>query len=232
MGLIESEYCREEYPEVYSSLLAIHRSQEESIFLLPAHKGPSACAPQLHRDAGDVLSVVFAKGGASVLTDAYLAAGHLTDAEARFAFEWGVLLQLGDDLQDVVEDFGEGLKTVFSVAAGQGQLDELTNRTFHFGLSVLGRMEALTKAPGALKEILRRSSISLVVRAAGDLRELYSCAYLAELEAYSPFRFTFLKTRKEKLARHKGRLGMLFEAFLMGGEDEPVFPLLPSSLFG
>ena len=92
------------------------------------------------------------------------------------------------------------------------------------------RMDELTRAPEALKDLLRRSSISLVVRAAGALPDLYSNAYIAELETYSPFRFAFLKSRKEKLARHKGRLAKLFEVFLAGAEDEPVFPMLPSSL--
>jgi len=227
VSLIESGYARAEYPEVYASLLAIHRSQEESIRLFQRDPGEN--------DPGDnaldeVLAVVFAKGGASVLADAYLAAGRLTDAEAGFAFDWGVLLQLGDDLQDVREDSGNGLRTVFSSAAASGPLDALTNRTFHFALEVMTRMEALTGAPEALKDLLRRSSISLVVRAAGALRELYSDAYIAELETYSPFRFAFLGSRREKLARHKGRLAMLFEAFLAGAEDEPVFPMLPSSL--
>jgi hypothetical protein len=221
VSLIESGYARAEFPEVYASLLAIHRSQEESIRLL-----------QRDRDdhVGNVLPVVFTKGGASVLADAYLAAGRLTEVEASFAFDWGVLLQLGDDLQDVREDAAAGLRTVFSTGAVTGKLDALTNRTFHFALQVMTRMEALTGAPEALKDLLRRSSISLVVRAAGALREHYSEAWINEVETYSPFRFAFLSSRKEKLARHKGRLAGLFEAFLAGSGDEPVFPMLPSSL--
>lgn len=203
---------------MYASLLAIHRSQEESIRLL-------------QHEPCDVLPVVFTKGGASVLADAYLAAGCLTDAEAGFAFDWGVLLQLGDDLQDVREDSGNGLRTVFSAAAGSGSLDDLTNRTLHFALRVMARIDAMTGAPEALKYLLRRSSIALVVRAAGALRELYSEAYIAELETYSPFLFDFLLNRREKLARHTGRLTKLFEACLDGAEDEPVFPVLPNSLF-
>jgi hypothetical protein len=217
VSLIESGYARAEYPEIYATLLAVHRSQEESIRLL-------------QRDPCDVLPVVFAKGGTSVLADAYLAAGRLTDAEASFAFDWGVLLQLGDDLQDLREDSGNGLRTIFSTAAAGGPLEELTSRVFHFGLHVMTRMDALTAAPEALKDLIGRSSISLVVRAAGELCDLYSEAYIAELETYSPFRFAFLASRREKLARHKGRLGKLFEAFLAGEEDEPVFPMLPGSL--
>jgi len=227
VSLIESGYARAEYPEVYASLLAVHRSQEESIRLLDRSPGD---IDQIHGNPDEVLPIVFAKGGASVLADAYLAAGRLTEAEAGFAFDWGVLLQLGDDLQDVREDSGKGLRTVFSTAAANNPLDALTNRTFHFALDVMTRMAALTRAPEALKDLLRRSSISLVVRAAGALPELYSGAYIAELETYSPFRFAFLGSRQEKLARHKGRLAKLFEAFLAGAEDEPVFPMLPSSL--
>jgi hypothetical protein len=200
---------------VYASLLAIHRSQEESIRLL-------------QQESCDVLPVVFTKGGASVLADACLANGRLTDAEASFAFDWGVLLQLGDDLQDVREDSAMGLRTIFSTA--DGPLDALTNRTLHFAQHVFTRMDALSAAPDALKDLLRRSSISLVVRAAGALPELYSRAYIAELETWSSFRFDFLAGRREKLARHKGRLAKLFEAFLAGAEDEPVFPVLPNSL--
>ncbi len=110
VSLIESSYARAEYPEVYASLLAIHRSQEDSIRLL--ERGT----------ADDALRVVFTKGGASVLADAYVAAGCLTDAEAGFAFDWGVLLQLGDDLQDVREDSAKGLRTVFSGAPAQFDL--------------------------------------------------------------------------------------------------------------
>ena len=217
VGMIESGYVRAEYPEVYASLLAIHRSQEESIRLMQG-------------DHCDILPVVFAKGGTSVLADAYLAAGRVTDAEAAFAFNWGVLLQLGDDLQDLLEDSSKGLRTIFSSAANSGPLDVLTNRTLHFALEVMTRMDALGGAPVALKDLLRRSSISLIVRAAGELRDFYPAAWLAELETYSPFRFDFLGSRREKLARHKGRLAKLFEAFLAGAEDEPVFPVLPSSL--
>jgi hypothetical protein len=223
VGLIESGYARGEYPEVYASLLAIHRSQEASIRLLGPDPGGS--------DAGEVLPVVVAKGGTSVLADACLAAGHLTEAQARFAFDWGVLLQLGDDLQDLREDSRNGLRTVFSTAAAGGSLDALTNRTFHFALGVIARMEALTGAPEALKDLLRRSSISLVVRAAGELPEFYSKTYIAELETSSPFRFAFLESRKAKLAGHKGRLAKVFEAFLAGAEDEPVFPMLPRALY-
>ena len=96
---------------VYASLLAIHHAQEQSIRLL--RRG-------LARPAGvDVVRLSFDKGGTSVLADGYLAAGSLSGEQARFVFNWGVLLQLADDLQDVRQDCQDGMLTVFTEHSGR-----------------------------------------------------------------------------------------------------------------
>jgi hypothetical protein len=223
VGLIESEYERADYPSVYTSLLAIHRSQEESIPLMDRdgfarHNGGLRL---------DVTRLVFAKGGDSVLADAYLAAGRLTALEARSAFEWGVLLQLGDDLQDVREDASGGIRTLFTEAMGCEPLDELTNRTFHFTQRVMTGLDELERAPTALKELIRQSSCSLLTRAAGAAREFYSRSYIARLETYSPFRFAFVDSRRELLARRQDLIERLGEVFLAGEDDESVFSIAP-----
>jgi hypothetical protein len=81
-----------------------------------------------------------------------------------------------------------------------------------------------------LKDLMERSATSMLIRSAGEAGELYSAEYLAELETHSPFRFSFLNARRKQFARRSGLLVRLFEAFLEGDEDEPAFPLLPSSL--
>jgi hypothetical protein len=78
---IEEQYDRARWPEVFMSLLDIHRAQNSSIRLL--RHGPDA-------QPVDVVKLTFDKGGASVLTDGYLAAGSLTTEEARSIFCWGV----------------------------------------------------------------------------------------------------------------------------------------------
>lgn len=157
--------------------------------------------------------------------------GSLSREEAQFVFAWGVLLQLADDLQDVRQDCQDGMLTVFSEAAGRQPLDELTSRASHFAQRVMHRMHRLAGPDSrALKDLIERSSRSLLVRAAGEAPDLYTADYLAALETYSPFRFAFLNDRRKHLARRSGALNRLFEAFLEGDEDEPAFPLLPSSL--
>jgi hypothetical protein len=194
VSLIESQWPREHYRPVYDCLLAIHQAQERSL--------------QQQHAAGlsntDILRLSFAKGGASVLADAFLARGSLSEAEKRFAFGWGVLLQLGDDLQDLASDRERGFHTLFSRVAGQAPLDELTTRILNFARRVMESMDTLPSGAGHLKELLRKNSISLLVTAAGEYSELYSDAYLRELESYSPLRFTFLKSRKDRVARWLG----------------------------
>jgi hypothetical protein len=202
ISLIETQYARADYPQVYDCLLAIHGAQEDSI----------------HQLCGggdlDVLRLSVTKGGTSVLADAYLAAGSLSEAEARFAFRWGVLLQLGDDLQDLAADREGGFATVFSRAAGDKPLDPLLNQALRFAQGTMNLIDALPAA-GYLKELLKRNSISLLMRAAGDSGELFSRAYLAQLEAHSPLRFAFLQSRKEMVARRMGSRKGIFEALFL-----------------
>lgn len=219
--LIESEYPRADSPRIFESLLRIHGAQEQSIRLLRKGAGGSV----------DVLRLSFEKGGASVLADGYLAAGALTPGQERFVFYWGILLQLADDLQDVREDCRDGVLTMFSQSAGRTPLDALTSRTIEFGRRTMALLQQLPAADcRPLRQLIQRSSLSILVRSAGEAGELYTPGYLRELERHSPFRFAFLNERREQFARRSGMLARLFEAFLGGDEDEPAFPLLPSSL--
>ena len=219
---IEEQYPRVRWPEIFSSLLAIHRAQNNSIRLLRRDEDSQPV---------DVVKFSFDKGGASVLTDGYLAAGSLTPEEAQTVFCWGVLLQLADDLQDVRQDCQDGMLTVFSEIAGQEPLDGRTSRALQFARAVLDSLDRLTgRNCRELRELIGRSLQSLLIRAAGEAHDLYTRDYLAKLEAHSPFRFSFLTDRRKRLESRRGILNRLFEAFLAGDHDEPAFPFLPSSL--
>ncbi len=222
VGIIEGQYPRVEYPHVFESLSAIHRAQADSLRLLRR--------PPLAANV-DVLRLSFAKGGSSVLADAYLAAGSLNPAEAQFAFAWGVALQLADDLQDVQEDSRAGVLTLFSLAAAEEPLDALTSRTMQFARTVTQRAPRLPVPRfQALEDLIRKSSSSLLIRAAGEAGDLHTAGYLSLLEAHSPFRFAFLNRQRLEMAQRGASLTRLFEAFLAGDDDEPAFPLLPGSL--
>ena len=185
------------FPDVYQSLLAIQNAQEESVSLLCEAGLPSE----------QVLHGVFAKGGTSVLADGYLAAGLLTREQEEFAFGWGVLLQLADDLQDVAEDMAAGTATLFSETSSE-PLDVVTNRVFEFGDQVFAGLDAFhSPVAEPLKQLIRQSAVTLLITAAGAAHELHTRSYIQELERHSPFRFGFVREHRQYFYGSGGLVG-------------------------
>jgi hypothetical protein len=211
IALVETQYPRALYPNVFECLLAIHGAQERSVGQVHGRRS---------RAGVECLKVSCAKGGTSVLADACLAYGSLTKRESRFAFEWGVLLQLGDDLQDVREDMRRGSMTLFSSAAVEGRpLEDLTIQLLRFSEHVGRRMDELPGGTAVFKDLLTMSWRSLIIAAVADSREFFSTAFLTEAEHFSPFGFDFLRTRKDRLASKKGLYDKLFGALLESSRD-------------
>jgi hypothetical protein len=214
--LIEGQYPREIYPQVFDCLLAIHRGQEESLRQLRG-----GCSGE------ELLRLSCTKGGTSVLADACLAQPDLSQAESRFGFAWGVLLQLGDDLQDIEEDVRRGSATLFSTAARRGEcLDGLVIQLLQFADRVGAQMETLPRGDAMLKDLLRMSWRSLILMAVAESHLYFSPGFLREAEGWSPFRFGFLRERRVRLTGRRGLYGTLFELFLAGeGESGAELPV-------
>jgi hypothetical protein len=224
--LIEEQYSRLQYPQVFDCLLAIHRAQERSIAQLKDTCCPSD-SMRNSLDNSELLRISCAKGGTSVLADACLAQPWLSPEGARFAFDWGVLLQLGDDLQDVREDLNRGSVTLFSRTIAQGKpLDSLITQLLHFSRQVADRMESMPYGTPGLKSLLRMSWHSLILMAVADVQSFCSPQWLADLEPCSSFRFGFLHTRNESLSGRQGLYDVLFDAFIEAGPgDRSRLPL-------
>jgi hypothetical protein len=208
--LIEEQYPRHRYPEVFECLLAIHQAQESSVAQIDSRDD---C------DVSEVLRISCAKGGTSVVADACLSRGWLNPEERRFSFEWGALLQLGDDLQDVYEDLRRGSATLFTLAAKDSvPLDSLVIQLLNFSERVASGMDNLPNGTPILKELLRMSWQSLILMAVTDAQEFFSPPFLAELEPTSPFGFDFLRKRHKKLKGKKGMFAAVFDAFVEAGD--------------
>ncbi len=214
--MIEGQYPRTDWPQVYASLLTIHQAQENSL---------RQCGSPQSLSNAEILKLSFEKGGASVLADGHLAAGSLSHEEARFLFGWGVLLQLVDDLQDFRQDRHDGSLTIFTQAAGRIPLDELATHTLSFGQKVMRRMDQMPMRNLALKEMIQKSYISLLLWSAGECPELFTRDFLTELETHTPFRFAAVAARRKQLAKLTGPLTRVFEAFLKEEKDQAVYAL-------
>jgi hypothetical protein len=193
VGLIESQYERWQYSEVYESLLAIYRAQTKSIKLLNSKSSPYEL---------DILGLTFEKGGTSVLADGYLVAGTLTPIQRELAFHYGSFTQLMDDLEDIEDDRSTGLMTIFSQTANRWPLDLVTNRAFNYGYKMLEKMEELnTPGLGSLMELMHLAITPLLIDSISQAGKFYTRSYLRTLEAHFPFRFSYLRKQRRRINR-------------------------------
>ena len=207
IGMIEDQYERSCYPKIYESLLAIHKGQTKSISLLD---------PSSSLSEKEVLKICIEKGGASVLADGYLVSGSLTESQERFLFGFGAYLQLVDDIQDVNEDSKAGLLTPFSQALGQISLDEFTNRTFNFGIKVMNHINCFKGSNlDSLKSLMEKSIKILLIESVGFNDKFYNRSYTQEIDEYSPFRFSYLKKRRNSLSTNHGLFLKEIEEFIL-----------------
>lgn len=215
IGMIESEYPRSEFPEVYASLLAIHAGQVKSLM----QQGES---PTL--DSGQTLRVSIEKGGASVLADGFLVAGRLTEEDAAFCFGLGVLLQPFDDLQDLDSDLAANRWTVFSCRAGRSHLDGTTSRLYGYMERILlsAALDSSSRR-GVLTGLLRRNCLYLMLRAIAQNRRFFTIGYLEHMESFSPLRFEYLE---EQCAGIESRYEAMTAALLVKKNVRSIFDLL------
>ncbi|MCH4888649.1 hypothetical protein EZV73_13735 [Acidaminobacter sp. JC074] len=153
IDLIEKDWNRFDHPRVFEGLLAILDGQNASLH----QHGMKSLFDK------DLLSLTFYKGGSSVLADAYLVKGVLSREEELFAYMYGVILQLADDLQDLEVDLKEEHFTIMNIQGTLGHLDTILHKMLnlidHF---IDNHYEQNTKAQVALRE-LTHESIQLLI---------------------------------------------------------------------
>ena len=208
VGMIETQYSRLEEPAVFESLLAIHHAQSQSVNLLRRAAAPGEV---------DVLGLSFYKGGTSVLADGYLAGGSLNGAQRQYSYGHGIFAQLLDDMEDVEQDSRAGRLTLYSQPGGHWPLDALASRTFHFGHRVLMALDCFD-VDEPIRDLIRHGADLLLIDVIGRTEGYYPPAYVRELETYSPFRFSFLKERRDEFIKRHGPLGKLLERFMFFGK--------------
>lgn len=165
IGLIEAQYDRYEYPEVYESLLQIHRDQKKSL------------AQQYDLlSEGQILDISFRKGASSVLADGFLVCGSLDDHLFHFLTGYGIVLQLADDLQDMTTDREANHMTLFSSEASPYMLEHKVDQLIALSREIMlskGKAEVMT-----LNTLLDRSLTLLIDDALILHRRYFSNIYI------------------------------------------------------
>lgn len=178
VAIIEAQFPRRDFDDVYHSLLAIHHGQELS--LTQQHDA--------HITDDRLLAISCEKGGTSVLADIFLVAGRPSEEEERFAFGYGVALQLMDDLQDAARDAAAGHQTIFTRAVARGALDRPAGQLVRFIDRVLDNPCVFPDARFAdEQDLLRRNCRSLVVGAIAEQPSLFTRRFRRTITRQWPF---------------------------------------------
>jgi hypothetical protein len=189
---IEEEFPRPAFADVHASLLAIHGGQ---VLSLGQQDDPALT------DA-EILAISSEKGGSSVLADLYLVAGSAGAEEERFAFGYGVALQLLDDLQDVESDLVAGHQTLFTRAARRGALDAPASRLARFIDRVLDGGEVLASPELAdPKDLIRRNCRTLLVGAVAEQPRRFSRRFRRTLARRWPFAFRAMRRLRRRAVK-------------------------------
>lgn len=195
VGMIEEQYPRWQFPQVYQSLLAIHSAQDKSMRIAPMPLRPNTA---------DIVGLTFEKGGTSVLADGVLAAGQLTLEQMQIIFNYGAFAQLMDDQEDIENDLRDKVPTFYSEAAVIGKVDQVLNKVFNFAHEVLIGLDYFDNpAAKPLKRISMKGIDYLLIDEAMKHQKYYSKSYLLELERHFPFRFGYLQQVRRNLKKKR-----------------------------
>jgi hypothetical protein len=191
--MIEGQYPRDEYKQVFDSILCIQNGQIKSLSQQDTEKD---------LDEESAIAISAEKGGTSVLADAYLVCGDLDEGMFEFAFGFGFILQLIDDLQDVDEDLKNGHMTVFSRQAGKCRLDDKVNKLIAFTKSAIG-FEKTGKSPyvNDIKKLIVDNCILMMFEAVSKNRKYFTRKYIRFIGSRSNLSFSFFKNAKKKINR-------------------------------
>lgn len=196
---IEEEFSRIRYPEVYDSLLLIQDAQSASM----AQDNQSKLSPQLS------LPISFYKGGSSVLADAFLVKGELTETEMDFTFGYGCFLQLLDDLQDVESDRKDGHWTLFSHKNEEAIFDQEVLKLLCFIQKVMTKHHLGYAEEALMKDVIAQCTRMMVMEVIGRNPQLVSENLYDHLESYSKVRLSFYKEFREKVESYFQPSGLL-----------------------
>lgn len=175
---IYQNYSAVERPATRFGLEWIHSAQIGSIEQQNPHLVPYEL---------DLLYLSFNKGGASLTADALLVQPELNQNQFKFAYAFGALLQLCDDLQDTSTDANAGHMTIFSQLKDRFILDQLCNRLMAFS-DALGPLaqDAQMDRDQLIEQVVIPNTQLLIRFAAISQQHLFSRSWVKANSPYLP----------------------------------------------
>ncbi|SHK17662.1 hypothetical protein SAMN02745248_01957 [Hathewaya proteolytica DSM 3090] len=196
--LIEEEYPRNEFPHIYHAMISMQIAQQNSLF---QQEG------SLNLNEKELLELSIEKGGISVLMHGYLVRGNVDIEEAKFLYNFGVLLQICDDIQDIQEDEKNGHYTLVTKVASNGFLDDFTNNLFNYTRNTFHNILAITDEEYKwIYYVMEEKIYGLIIFAAFKSKMNYSEQYMKKIMRCFTYNVLYLKTFNVKINLNIRRL--------------------------
>lgn len=205
LSMVEESYVRSD--DLYGAMLLMLEAQKDSQ-KQNDRENPSA--------EEETLMITLRKGGISVLLDRYLIGSPLTEEDYEFYYEFGFLLQLCDDLQDISRDRQSGCRTVFSACCSKEETVQNVNRLIHRTKGLFNSYKSLREE---FKEFLLQNCLLLILFSAAESREYMTEEWLVWLEERLPVSSNYVQEIKangssEALGKNKKELMKMIDAYI------------------
>lgn len=195
--LIEEEFPRETYGELYEVMSAMQEAQERSL----TQQG------DVKIDERELLDISVQKGGLSVLLHGYLVKGTVSLEEARFLYSFGVILQICDDIQDVIEDMNNKHNTIVTKVGYRWNLDDITNNLMNFSCEMFEYIKKNDKNNNIwMWELIETKVVNMIFFAICRNRKLYSKKYVKKMCSHFPYRIIYIRTINFKMNKRIRRI--------------------------
>lgn len=139
----------------------------------------------------ELLEISSYKGGMSVLIDYYLSMEELKEDKMKFYLEFGYILQLADDLQDLKEDKKKHSHTIMTRASKQHNLDKKVNKLLHF---IHRSISSYEPENARFKPFVLQNCFLMILTNILSCKKSFSKNYLKQIENFLPFSIHFFQT--------------------------------------
>ena len=142
----------------------------------------------------EILDMLAYKGGMSVLIDYFFSVPEMDEKGIIFYRQFGLLLQMADDIQDIGDDLKSETPTFFSEVGSVAERDANLYQLMHFTREIF---EAYDSGEYPVRRFMLRNCLILYMSAVLRSEAFFSEELKAGLEPYLPFRTEFA-SRLEK----------------------------------
>lgn len=188
LEMVEQDYPRDSGSNIYTVLLCMLDAQ---IYSLKQQR-------DIELSQEEIFDISAYKGGVSVLADRMFVKKELVPDEITFYLGLGLILQIGDDLQDIYQDIKDKSQTIMTQKSDDPvRLEKTVNKLFNFIKSIAKEGKA---GDARVVEALEKTCCQLVMTSILQSKDYFTKDYLDRIEKYLPVTTEFINEQTKSIS--------------------------------